>query len=307
MRAAGAGEGWAKLAGGQVSQCAEAGGEFGGGDTALTVEAAEEVGGGLVAFVGIAVEAAGDEIAIGIAAGVGAGHDVVDVLGAPLEARQTIEAQTAVAAVNGFAERTRGKEVEFFEVHRCEQMAPAGVPKTRPRDMRAGERGRLGRGSAHPVWSANLIGARHFDVVTEAGALEQADGALVGEATEYLAGGTVADASTASKRVDGETEARLAFDEGVTKKVGVDGALDMREAKSGNEMIFELLPEKCGVEWFVVHGGVLMAEGRGAPSAGIDPFGWIGRMRNAEKGTTETAGETGCSGVARAAELKDGS
>jgi len=44
---------------------------------ALAVEPAEKMGGGARAFEGIAFEAGGDQVAIGVAPGADAGHDVV--------------------------------------------------------------------------------------------------------------------------------------------------------------------------------------------------------------------------------------
>lgn len=106
----------AEFAGGEGAKSAEAGGEFEGGDAALAVKPAEEIGGGLFAFLGIAIETARNEVAIGIAAGVGAGDDVIHVGSARFQATQAIEAETTVAGVNGFAESARGKEVERLEI-----------------------------------------------------------------------------------------------------------------------------------------------------------------------------------------------
>jgi hypothetical protein len=39
----------------------------------------------------------------------------------------------------------------------------------------------------------------------------------------------------------------------VAKEKRVDGAVDVGEAKAGDENVFELFPEKCGVEIFVGH------------------------------------------------------
>ncbi len=78
---------------------AETGVEFGGGQGALAVEQAEEIGGGTLSFQGIAFEAGGNQVAIGVAPGPGAGHDVVEALDARVGAAQTIKTMAAFAEV----------------------------------------------------------------------------------------------------------------------------------------------------------------------------------------------------------------
>lgn len=114
----------------------------------------------------------------------------------------------------------------------------------------------MGEGSACAVRSANLIRAAHFDEVAQLSALDEPDGTLIRETTERLAGGASGDTGTAGERVDRKTDARLSFEEGVAEEMGVDSAIDMVEAKGGDENVFKLLPEECTVELFVVHGGV---------------------------------------------------
>src|SRR6267142_6907173 len=58
----------AELAGGEVVDGAEAGGEFGGSQVAVAIEAAEKILGRLFAFLRVAFHATGDEVAVGIAA-----------------------------------------------------------------------------------------------------------------------------------------------------------------------------------------------------------------------------------------------
>jgi len=71
--------GWGKerreLAGGEG---VEAGGEFEGGQAALAVEPAEEIGGGSLPLFRVAIQTAGDEVAVGVAPGLNAGHDMVE-------------------------------------------------------------------------------------------------------------------------------------------------------------------------------------------------------------------------------------
>src|SRR5258708_32223894 len=74
--------GWGKerreLAGGEGVEGAEAGGEFEGGQATLAVEPAEEIGGGSLPLFRVALEAAGEEVAVGVAPGLNAGHDMVE-------------------------------------------------------------------------------------------------------------------------------------------------------------------------------------------------------------------------------------
>lgn len=119
---------------------------------------------------------------------------------------------------------------------------------------------------------ANQVRVKDFDQVTVPGALDQTDDALGDKATDGAARGGGGEEGSAGKPVDGETEARLAFKKRVADEVRVDGALDDGEAKAGNENVFKLLPEKQGIEFLVVHGGVLMAGGRrAAKNAGVNP------------------------------------
>jgi hypothetical protein len=96
-------DGRSELAGGEGVEGAEAGVEFGGGQGALAVEPAEKIGGGTFAFERIAFEAGGNQVAIGVAPGPDAGHDVVEALDAGLGAAQTIKTMAAFAEVDGLA------------------------------------------------------------------------------------------------------------------------------------------------------------------------------------------------------------
>jgi hypothetical protein len=109
-------DGRGELAGGESVEGAETGVEFGGGEGALTVEPAEKIGGGTPAFERIAFETRGNQVAIGVAPGPDAGHDVVEALDARVGAAQTIEAMAAFAEVDGLAEGAGLEEVEVFQV-----------------------------------------------------------------------------------------------------------------------------------------------------------------------------------------------
>jgi hypothetical protein len=108
----------------------EASVELGGGEPVLAIEGAEKIGGGLSAFVGVAFETAGDEVAKRIAAGAELGNDVVQAADARLEATEAVEAEMAIAEVNGFAERRSGEEIERLDTGGAGGEAGSQVRKT---------------------------------------------------------------------------------------------------------------------------------------------------------------------------------
>jgi hypothetical protein len=85
-------EAGAEVAGGEGFEGAEAGGEQAGSQATLAEEAAQKVCGGPLRFARIALHTAGDEVAIGVAAGMHSGDDVVEAPGRFLEATQAVEA-----------------------------------------------------------------------------------------------------------------------------------------------------------------------------------------------------------------------
>lgn len=109
-------DGRGELAGGEGVERAEAGVELGGGDAALAVEPAEKMGGGAFAFEGITFEAGGDQVAVGVAPGACAGHDVVKALDAGVGAAEAIETMAAFAEVDGLAQGAGLEEVEGVQV-----------------------------------------------------------------------------------------------------------------------------------------------------------------------------------------------
>src|SRR5713226_5531386 len=72
-----AGQRRGELAGGEGVEGAEAISEFGVAQAALTVKPPQKVDGGAFSFLGIAFQATRDQVAVGIAAELDAGHDVV--------------------------------------------------------------------------------------------------------------------------------------------------------------------------------------------------------------------------------------
>src|SRR5882724_10353187 len=109
-------DGRGELAGSEGVEGAEAGVEFGDGEAALAVEPAEKIGGGTLSFERIAFEAGGNQVAIGVAPGPDAGHDMVEALDARVGAAQTIKTMAAFAEVDGLAQGAGLEEVEIFQV-----------------------------------------------------------------------------------------------------------------------------------------------------------------------------------------------
>ena len=93
-----------ELAGSEGVEGAETVVEFGGGQAALAVEPAEKIGGGTLAFERIAFETRGNQVAIGVASGPDAGHDVVEAVNARVGAAETIKTMAAFAEVDGLAQ-----------------------------------------------------------------------------------------------------------------------------------------------------------------------------------------------------------
>jgi hypothetical protein len=112
----GGGEGRAEFADGEGIEGAETGGEFRTAHAALAVEATDEVDGGSLGFARVALHAAGDQVAIGIAAQVPLGDNVIQALHGTVEAAQTVEAKAAFAGMDGVAEHGRAEEIERVDI-----------------------------------------------------------------------------------------------------------------------------------------------------------------------------------------------
>jgi hypothetical protein len=104
-------DGRGEFAGGEGVEGAEARVEFGGGQALLAIERAEKVAGGTFAFLGIAFETAGNQVAIRVAAGLDAGHNVVEALDAPVGALETVKTVATFAEVDGLAQGSSFEEV----------------------------------------------------------------------------------------------------------------------------------------------------------------------------------------------------
>jgi hypothetical protein len=105
----------AELALGESVEGAEAAGEFGGGQSALAVELAEKIAGGALPFLRIAFQAARDEVTVGIAPELDAGHDMVEALHRGCEPPHAVKALTALAGMNGLAQRLGLQEIGLLE------------------------------------------------------------------------------------------------------------------------------------------------------------------------------------------------
>lgn len=119
-------DGRGEFARGEGVEGAETRVEFGGGQAALAIERAEKIGGGTFSFLRIAFEAAGNEVAVGVAAGLDAGHDVVEALVAGVGALETIETVAAFAEVDGLAQGAGLEEVQLFQVDSGVQVGGRG-------------------------------------------------------------------------------------------------------------------------------------------------------------------------------------
>jgi hypothetical protein len=167
-------DGRGELAG---SEGVETGIEFGGGQAALAVEPAEEIGGGTLAFERIAFEAGGNQVAIRVAPGPDAGHDVVEALDAGVGAAQAIKTMAAFAEVDRLAQGAGFEEVEVFQVGGLRLAGGA-----------ADGDGARHRGQAGAK-AANLIGQEHVNNVAGFAATDEAEGTEDDEAADRFTHG----------------------------------------------------------------------------------------------------------------------
>ncbi len=93
----------------------------------------------------------------------------------------------------------------------------------------------------------------HLDDMAGLGALDQAQSALVEEATDRRTRGAVADASAAGEPSHGKAEPELAFEAAMPAEIRVDGAVGCGEAQLRDEMVLELFPDQFGVGFFGFH------------------------------------------------------
>lgn len=226
----------AEFAGGEGVQSAEAVGKFGGGYAALAAEGAEKIVGGGFAFLGVALGAAGDEVAVRVLSSAGERDDVVEAAGARGELGQAVEAEAAVARMNGRAARFRSQEIRLLDAGGAWTAGEA----TRHRSVRSG--------------GVNLVWQKNLDHVARAGAFEEAKSALLDESTHRLARGSFREPNAAGEPLNGKAEPELAFKAGVAQEMIIDHALNEIEAQARDELVFDLFPDEQGIEFFVFHG-----------------------------------------------------
>jgi hypothetical protein len=188
-------DGRGEFAGGEGVEGAEAGVEFGGGQALLAIERAEKVGGGTFSFLGIAFEAAGNQVAVGVAASLDAGHNVVEALDARVDALETVKTVAAFAEVDGLAQGAGLEEVQLFQVDKRVQVNRRVQADRRERvgkRVSVGGRGQAGgvaQGDGAGIRGADFIGQAHFEDVAGFAALDEAERAEDGEAAHGFARG----------------------------------------------------------------------------------------------------------------------
>jgi len=244
-----------EFASGEGVEGAEASSEFGGGQAAFAVEPAEEVSGGAIPFLRVALQTAGDEVAIGIAPEGHARHNVIEAANQGRKPTQAIEAATAFSHMDGVAQSPVLEEVHL--------------------EVDAARKG-PGAAAADPPGAdgTNFVGQPHFDHVTGFAAFDQAQNAMGDKTAQGPTGGVGAEASTKGEPKNRKSQPPLPFQAAVPQEVRIDGAVRDGQAQPGNEMVFELFPDLCGVGFFVFHGsGPEVRRGR----AKARPYNDLGR------------------------------
>jgi hypothetical protein len=82
----------------------------------LAIERSEKLLGGAFPLLRVAIHAARDEVAVGVAAGLRARHNVVNAAPARCDWAQTIKAAAVLAGVDGLAQGPRSQEILLLEV-----------------------------------------------------------------------------------------------------------------------------------------------------------------------------------------------
>jgi hypothetical protein len=224
-----------ELAGGEGVEGAEAGGEFGVGQAALAVEPAEEICGGAIPFLGVALQTAGDEVAIGIAAEGHAWDNVIEAANQRRKPTQAIETTSAFSHMDGVAQSLGLQEV-LLEVE-ARRKAPGVAAVDLP-----------------VAGGTNFVGQEHLDDMASFAAFDQAQSAVGDQTAHGPTGGVGGEASTAGEPGNGEAEPGPAFETAVAEEMRIDGAVRDGQAQPGNEKVFEVFPDLCGVEFLVFHG-----------------------------------------------------
>ncbi len=232
-----AGERRREFAGGEGVEGAEASSKFDGGQAALAVEPAEKVSGGAIPFLRVALQTAGNEVAIGIAPEGHARHNVIEAANQRRKPTQAIETTSAFSHMDTVAQ-SPGLEKVQLEVD-APMKGPGGAAGDPP-------------GAA----GTNFVGQTHLDHVAGFAAFDQAQSAVGDQTADGPTGGVGGEASTAGEPGHGEAEPGPSFETAVPQEVRIDGAVRDGQAQAGNEMVFELFPDLCGVGFFGFHGSI---------------------------------------------------
>lgn len=245
----------AELAGGEGVEGAEAIGEFGGGEALLAVEAAEEIARGPFALLRVALGAARDEVAIRVAAETHARHNMIETLLRWGKPAQTVEAEATLAGVDGLAKRASLQEVGILERQSASLAVRRGGGAVDAYGVATGPG--LGRNSAAGASGANFFGEADLDEMTGFGTFDQTQSAEGREAADGFAGRSTGNADSAGEPLNGEAEPQLRFETAVAQEMGIDGAVEHREAQLRDENVFHLLPDfgrvGGGIGHFVCH------------------------------------------------------
>jgi hypothetical protein len=181
------------------------------------------------------LQTAGDEVAIGIAAEGDAWDNVIEAANQRRKPTQAIETASAFSHMDGVAQSPGLEEVRLEVDAASEEpgIAVAGAPV---------------------AGGTNFVGQAHVNNMAGFAAFDQAQSAVGDQTAQGPTGRVGAEASTAGEPGNGEAEAELAFETAVAEEIRIDGAVREGQAQPGNEKVFEVFPDLCGVGFFVFHG-----------------------------------------------------
>ena len=229
----------------------EAAGKLRAVQAALAVEAAEKILSRLFPFLRVAFHTARDQIAIGIVAGPRLRHHVVEAPHGRSSPAQTIEAVAALPRVDGLAQRHTVQKICFFDFD-------LDIRSHFPWDIPSGEGARrslfditspFDTRTAH---AGNLIWQAHLNYMAGIAALDDPQSAIGGEPAHRVTHRHRCQPDIARQPHHREAKALFPFEAAVPQEMRIDSALNDRQAQPGDDLIFQLFPDKCSV-WFVFH------------------------------------------------------
>ena len=233
------GEDGAELAGGEGFEGTEASLEFGRGYPAQAIEGAQKIFAAAFSLLRVAFQAARNEIAVGIAPPADMRDDMVQDSPTTDAPPQAIEAQAALAHMNGLAPAAHLQEIHLLEV------GAAGPPD---------EAG----GHSFLMWCGlYLLRQKDFGHVASLSAVDQAQRALRSETAHSLARGRLRHANATGQPKNRKAELGLPFEAAMPQEVGIDHALAKIEAQARHEIIFELFPDEFRIGFVVFHDWIL--------------------------------------------------